>query len=156
MFSLVLNMQKTKKYIIEGTIFFILFLAIFFTLDYLNMSYQDMNLTYGSWLVVLNIFMNIVMALLSTLMMNFSTALVELRASKGNGSNLGFLATVFGIFTYGCTSCVIAFMSAVGINLVVIALPFAGLPYKFLSLLLIIIGLGIIMREIKVGVCKIK
>lgn len=156
MFSLVLNMQKTKKYIIEGTIFFILFLAIFFTLDYLNMTYQEMNHTYGIWLVILNISMNIVMAILSTLMMNFSTALVELRASKGNSSNLGFLATIFGIFTYGCTSCVIAFMSAIGINLIVISLPFAGLPYKFLSLALIVIGLFIIIREIKVGVCKIK
>ncbi len=155
MFEVVLKMQKEKKYIIQGSIFLVLFLIIYFMVDYLNMSYIDMAAEFGVYLVVVNIFLNIVMALLSTLMMNFSTAMVELRSGSGNGSNLGFMSILFGILTYGCTSCVIAFFGAIGINLIVIALPLAGLPYKFISLFLIFVGMYFIYREIKLGTCKV-
>lgn len=155
MFKVVLSMQKEKKYLIQGSIFLILFTVIYFMVDYLNMSYEAMANTYGLYLVVINIILNIVMALLSALMMNFSTAMVELKSGSGNGSNLGFMSILFGILTYGCTGCVIAFFSAIGINLIVIALPLAGLPYKFISLLLILVGIYFIYREIKLGTCKI-
>lgn len=155
MLTHVLNMQKTKKYIFQGLLFLIGFLAIYFIVDYLNMDYTTMNETYGAYLVIINISLNIIMALSSALMMNLSTAMVELRAGKGNGSNLGFISVLFGILTYGCTSCVIAFFAAVGINLIVVALPFAGLPYKLISLVLLALGMYLIVREINHGTCKV-
>ncbi|WP_025725439.1 hypothetical protein [Acholeplasma granularum] len=150
------ELQKTKKYIIQGSIFLTLFLVIYFLIDYLNMSYVEMSQTFGTYLVVINIVLNIVMALLSTLMMNLSTAMVEIKGRESKASSFGFLSILFGILTYGCTGCVIAFFSSIGIAFSVIALPLAGFPYKIISLALILIGLFFILREIKVGVCKIK
>jgi len=156
MLKAALDLQLTKKYLLQGFLFFSLFMTIFFMLDRLNMPYPIMIQTYGIYLVFLNVFLNITMSLLSALMMNLSTAMVNLKGKEGIGSNLGFFSVLFGIFTYGCTSCVIAFLSIIGITFSVIALPLAGLPYKLISLLLIAVGLFWIIREIQSGKCKIK
>jgi len=156
MVKLAFDLLKTKKYVIQGMIFLLLFLFIYFIVDYLNMSYEAMANQFGTYLVVINIFMNVIMAILSTLLMNLSTAMVEIKGRESKASNLGFVSVLFGILTYGCTSCVIAFFAAIGISFSVIALPLAGFPYKIMSLVLIVIGLGIVIRQIHSGVCKIK
>ena len=155
MLEAAIQLQKTKKYIIQGTLFFSFFILIYTLLDGLNMSYSNMVLEYGIYLVVINITLNIVMSLLSAILMNLSTAMVELKGKEGKGSTFGFFSIIFGVFTYGCTSCVIAFLASVGIAFSVIALPLAGLPYKLLSLVLILIGLVWITKEIKNGKCKV-
>ncbi len=149
------SLQLTKKYMIQGLIFLALFLIIFFMLDRLNMSYPMMQEQFGLFLVIVNIFLNVIMSVLSALMMNLSTAMVNLKGKEGVGSSLGFFSVLFGIFTYGCTSCVIAFLSIIGITFSVIALPLAGLPYKLLSFVLILAGLLWVMREIQHGKCKV-
>ena len=155
MFELAFSMQKNKKYVIQGLIFLALFLVIFFVVDSLNMSYPEMIQVYGLYLVIINIILNILMSLLSALLMNLSTAMVELKGKEGLSSNLGFFSVLFGILTYGCTSCVIAFFAAIGITFSVVVLPLAGLPYKLVSLLLILLGLFLIRRELTKGACKI-
>lgn len=154
MFIASLNLLKTKKYLIQSFIFLATFLFIYFIIDSLNMSYEEMRNSYGSYLVVTNISLNLIMAFLSTLMMHLSTSMVELKGSEGKGSSLGFISILFGILTYGCTSCVIAFFASIGIAFSVIALPLAGLPYKFISLLLIGIGIYFMFRQLNKG-CKI-
>lgn len=149
------TLLKTRKYIIQSIIFMLLFLIIYFIVDYLNMSYSQMAIEFGAYLVVMNVIMNIIMALLSTLLMSLSTAMVEIKGRESKASNLGFVSVLFGILTYGCTSCVIAFFASVGITLSVIALPLAGLPYKLISLALILVGLWIVLWQIHKGVCKI-
>lgn len=144
-----LSMQLTKKYLIQGLIFFAMFLLIYFIVDSLNMSYAEMSETYGIFLVITNIALNIIMSLLSALLMNFSTAMVEIKGKEGKSSNFGFLSVLFGVLTYGCTSCVIAFFASIGIAFSVIALPLAGLPYKLISLILILIGLYWMSKEIE-------
>jgi hypothetical protein len=151
-----IKLQKTKKYVIQGLLFFSFFIIIYSLLDSLNMSYSNMVLEYGIYLVVINIILNIVMSFLSALLMNLSTAMVELKGKEGKGSSFGFFSVLFGVFTYGCTSCVIAFLAGIGIAFSVIALPLAGLPYKLLSLVLIVIGLMWITKEIQHGKCKVK
>jgi hypothetical protein len=155
MFELAFSLQKNKKYMIQGFIFLLLFLIIFFVVDSLNMSYTEMIQVYGLYLVIINIVLNIVMSLLSALLMNLSTAMVELKGKEGLSSNLGFFSVLFGILTYGCTSCVIAFFAAIGITFSVLVLPLAGLPYKLVSLLLILLGLFLIRRELMKGACRI-
>ncbi|MBN2300751.1 MAG: hypothetical protein JXC31_06175 [Acholeplasmataceae bacterium] len=150
------KLQLTKKYIIQGSLFFILILIIYTIVDRLNMTYLEMIDVYGLYLVVINIITNLVMSFLSSLLMNLSTAMVELKGKEGKGSSLGFISIVFGVLTYGCTSCIIAFFASIGIAFSVIALPLAGYPYKIISLLIIFIGLFWITREIKYGKCKIK
>jgi hypothetical protein len=156
MISEALKLQKTKKYIIQGTLFFLTFILIYTLVDGLNMSYANMISTYGLYLVIINLILNVTMSFLSALLMNLSTAMVELKGREGKGTKFGFFSVFFGILTYGCTSCVIAFFAVVGISFSVIALPLAGLPYKLISLVLILIGLTWVIHEIKNGKCTIK
>lgn len=148
-------MQRTKKYFILNTIYISVFLIIFFIIDKLNMSYKEMNDKYGLLLVITNIILNIIMAFATSLMMNLSSSMVALKGKESKGIIFGFISVLFGMLTYGCTPCVITFFATIGISFSVIALPLAGLPYKLISLLLIIIGLFIIIKNLKSG-CKIK
>ena len=59
------------------------------------------------------------------------------------------------MFTYGCTTCLIALLANLGIIFSVMILPLAGLPYKIISLILILIGFLITINQIKKG-CKVK
>jgi len=146
---------KERKYMIQAMLFFLAFMVIYQIVDSLNMSYQDMRETYGTYLVITNITLNITMSLLSAFLMHLSTAMVELKGKEGKGTTFGFLSVLFGVLTYGCTSCVIAFFASIGIAFSVIALPLAGLPYKLISLVLIIIGLLLVKRELIHGSCKV-
>jgi hypothetical protein len=149
------SMQLQRKFIIQGLLFFSVFMLIFTLVDGLNMSYPVMAMTYGRYLVILNITLNVFMSLASALLMNLSTSMVILKGSEGKATNLGFLSILFGILTYGCTSCVIAIFTTVGIAFTVTVLPLAGLPYKLVSLLLITLGLVFMLYEIKHGKCKV-
>lgn len=155
MFSNALQLQKTKKYVIQGMLFFLVFTFIYFIVDYLNMSYQEMQIQYGLGLVILNIMINIVMSFLSACLMNLSTAMVSLKGREGKAQSFGFFSVLFGILTYGCTSCVIAFFASMGIVFSVAVLPLAGLPYKLISLFLIVIGLVWIRYELNHSTCKV-
>ncbi len=155
MFQQALRLQKTPKYIIQGMIFFILFMIIYTVVDGLNMNYEAMAIEYSELLVGINISINVLMSLGSAALMNLSTAMVVLKGKEGKASTFGSLSVLFGILTYGCTSCVIAFFASIGITFSVTILPFAGLPYKLISVLLIVIGLIWMYREIEHGVCKV-
>jgi hypothetical protein len=155
MISEALNLLKTKKMLLQGFAFFAFFMVIYTMIDGFNLSYPAMQEQYGSYLVAINILLNFTMALLSALLLNLSTAMAALKGKDSKGSNLSFVSVLFGILTYGCTPCVIAFFASVGIAFSVIALPLAGLPYKLISLMLIIIGILWTIREIKFGQCKV-
>ncbi len=155
MFQQALQLQKTPKYIIQGLILFVLFMVIYTVVDGLNMSYEMMAIEYSELLVGINISINVLMSLGSAALMNLSTAMVVLKGKEGKASTFGSISVLFGILTYGCTSCVIAFFASIGIAFSVAVLPFAGLPYKLISVLLITIGLIWMYREIEHGVCKV-
>lgn len=155
LFKQALQLLKTKKYIWQFSLFTIIFLVLYTVIDHLNLSYSEMIVTHGLYLVIINIILNLVMATLSGLLMHLSTAMVQLKGKEGKGSTFGFISILFGILTYGCTSCVIAFFASIGIAFSVIALPLAGLPYKLISLLLILIGLIWIRHELNHGSCKV-
>ena len=150
-----IKLLKTKKLMVQGLLFFAFFMVIYTMIDGFNLSYDTMSQEYGSYLVATNILLNIAMAFLSALLLNLSTAMASLKGKDSKGSNLSFVSVLFGILTYGCTPCVIAFFASVGIAFSVIALPLAGLPYKLISLLLIVIGILWTLREIKFGHCKV-
>lgn len=152
----VLEMQKNKKYILSGFVFFSIFMIIYFLLDYLNGGYYEMRNNYGLFLVVVNIILNVIMAFTSSIMMNFSSAYLSLSGKEGKGTFFGNIAVFFGMLTYGCTSCVISFFAAVGITFSVAVLPLAGLPYKLISLVILLLGFLWLIYEIKKGKCKIK
>ena len=156
MFAIALERLKSRSILIQGMIFFLIFLFVYSLIDTNNLPYEDMAKLYGITLVAVNILLNLVMAVLSSLLLNLSTIMAQLKGKESLGSNLSFVSVFFGILTYGCTPCVIAFFANLGIAFSVIALPLAGLPYKFISLALILIGLFWTYREIEFGKCKIK
>lgn len=156
MFNTLLSMQKEKKYIIQGTIFFSLFLLLYFILDTLNLSYPEMAQEYGYYLVFINIFLNILMAFTSAFMWNISTGLVKLTGKEGKGSFVSGFAYIFGLLTYGCTPCVIALFSTIGLTFTVAVLPLAGLPYKFMAFGLLILGFLWLRHEANHVKCKVK
>lgn len=155
MLSLVLQKQKSFKYLTSFFIYAAFFSIIYLLLDNLNGGYTQMANDFGSTLVVVNIALNIVMSLLSAFMFNLSSALVDLTKKEGKGTFMTMFSVMFGVLTYGCTSCVIAFFAVIGITFSVAVLPLAGLPYKLISLVLLMVGFIWLMREIKKSQCKI-
>jgi len=155
MFSAILLMQKEKKYMIQGILFLVFFMGIYFLLDYLNGGYQEMAANFGWYLVVVNIFLNILMSAVSAFMMNLSTGLVKLTGKEGKGTFLSSIAIFFGMMTYGCTPCVIAFFATIGLTLSIAVLPLAGLPYKLISLVILGLGYLWLVYEINHVKCKV-
>lgn len=155
MLELVLQKQKQKKYIWTNLIVFTVFIIVYTMIDSFNLSYKDMALQYGAFLPIMNIILNIVMAAISTLMITFTSAQFDFTGKESKASNLSFVSVIFGILTYGCTPCVIGFFAAIGITFGVIALPFAGLPYKLISLAILIAGFIWIIFRIRKAQCKL-
>jgi fatty acid desaturase len=149
-------MQKEKRYLIQGSIVFLVFIGLYTLLDQLNIGYVEMNEQYGLFLVIGNIILNLIMAFVSAFMWNISTAMVKLTGKEGKGSFMSSLAVIFGMLTYGCTPCVIAFFSTIGITFAVAVLPLAGLPYKLLALVLLIVGFFWLKYEANHVKCKVK
>ena len=123
MITAVLEKQKSKKFLILGAIFFVFFMGIYTMLDNFNGGYQNMANDFGVYLVVVNISLNVLMSFLSALMFNMSTALFDITKKEGKGTFVTMISVLFGVLTYGCTSCVIAFFAVVGITFSVAALP---------------------------------
>mgnify|MGYP000023889506 CR=1 FL=1 len=155
MLTLVLQKQKEKKFILMNTLFFAFFMGIYTLIDSFNMSYATMAAEFSVWLVIANIFVNVVMAVLATLMLTFSSAQFNFVGKESKASNLSFVSVLFGILTYGCTPCVISFFAAIGISFGVIALPLAGFPYKLISLAILVLGLVWIIYRIKKTACPV-
>jgi len=82
--------------------------------------------------------------------------LVKLTGKEGKGTFMSGFAFIFGMLTWGCTPCVIAFFATIGITFAVVALPLAGLPYKFIALALLIVGFIWLRYEANHPRCKIK
>ncbi len=134
---------------------FIFYGLIFTILDGLNLPYQKMAQAYGVVLVVNNILINLLLAGFSTYLASLNQQLYKQTGINSAGENLSFLAILFGMLTYGCTPCVIAFFASLGISFSVMVLPFAGLPYKFISLLLVGLGIWWLKHDLKRSGCSI-
>ncbi|MCK9427576.1 MAG: hypothetical protein RBS76_05165 [Acholeplasmatales bacterium] len=156
MIKLVFMKQKEKKYLISLIGFTLLFSFIYFMLDYLSGGYRPIKAEFGTYLVVLNIITNIIMSFISALMFNLSTALQSLTRSGESTGLMSFISVIFGFFTFGCTSCMIAFLSAIGISFSVMLLPLYNYPYKLIGLGLLAIVFVIQLFIIKNAKCKIK
>ncbi len=148
--------QKEKNYIYMNLGFFAFFMILYTIIDWLNMPYSQMTNTFGIVLTISNIFMNIIMAALSTLMMTLTAAQFKLTGSESKANNVTFASILVGVLTYGCTPCVISFFAGIGISLTAAAAyPLGGFPFKFLSLGLLLLGFGWILWRLNKAVCKV-
>ena len=158
MLRAVINEAKTRNNIIYILGAFILFFGLYVFLDFEgNTNYTIMTEDFGIGIVSIHIIINILIAILSSVMVIFSIINFKLTKIEPKGSNaIPFFTFIFGLLTFGCTGCVVAFFSAVGIAFSPIILPSGNLLWKLLALLLVTIGFIWIMYSIEHTKCKIK
>lgn len=158
MLNLVYQQAKKRKNIILLIALFLLFFALYVFLDFEgNTSYKVMISNFGIGIVIIHIFVNIIIGFLSSVMVTFSIINYRLTKVEAVGSNaIPFITFIFGILTFGCTSCVVAFLSAVGIAFTPVVLPSGNLLWKIVALLFVVAGFCWIMYSIEHTKCKIK
>lgn len=139
----------------KALLFFALFLGLNIIVDNLNITYFMLTQRYSILISLSSILLTIIMAALSAYLLMVSSMQYDLIGKETKGGNLSFISIVFGILTYGCTPCVISFFAAIGVSFSVYALPFDGLPYKFISIALLLIGIWFTHREVS-KTCAIK
>jgi hypothetical protein len=153
----VYNESKTTKNIIMMVLIFFFFVGLYTFLDFEgNTNYTVMTETFGLGIVLLHVFINIIIAILSGIMVTFSIINYKIHQTEPVGSNaIPFFTFIFGLLTFGCTGCVVAFFTSIGIAFTPIILPAGNLIWKLLALLFTILGFIWIMYSIQNTKCKI-
>ena len=158
MIPLIIERSKQPKNIIMYILLFLFFLGLYVFLDFEgNTNYKIMTYNFGLSITLIHITINIIIAILSSIMVGFSIINHRLTSVEPKGSNaIPFFTFIFGLLTFGCTGCVVAFFTSVGIAFTPIILPAGNMIWKLLALLFVIIGFSWIMYSIDKMKCKIK
>lgn len=152
------NEARKTKYVLLLIGLFFLFLGLYVFLDFEgNTNYIIMTDNFGIFIVLIHVFINLLIASLSAVMVTFSIINFNLTKIEPKGSNaIPFLTFIFGLLTFGCTGCVVAFLSAVGIAFSPMILPQGNLIWKVLALIFVVLGFIWIMHSIEHTTCKRK
>jgi len=158
MIALIKNELKHRKNWILLPILFLFFLGLYIFLDFEgNTNYRVMTDNFGIGIVSIHILINIIIAVLSSIMVTFAIINQRLTKIDPKGSNaIPFLTFIFGLLTFGCTGCVVAFFTSVGIAFTPIILPAGNMLWKVLALVFVIAGFIYVMYTIEHTKCKIK
>lgn len=150
--------QKEKKNlgILAGVFVFVYGLYLF--LDWLaHGSFTTLFAELGTPLFAVHQLFNVIIAAIAALMISLSQIKLRLTSVEPKGStSIPFLSFIFGLLTFGCAPCVVAFLGAVGITFTPIVLPFGNLPWKIILLVLMIAGFFFILRSIDKSTCTPK
>ncbi len=96
----------------------------------------------------------IVISLLSGMVIVFSFYLIKRQISQG--VNLGIVGTIIGILAPACPSCAIGLLGIVSMGGLISVLPFKGLEFGFLGIVLLLVSLVYLSKKIEVNVCTVK
>lgn len=148
----------TKHNLIMFGALFVIFMSLYVFLDFEgNTNYTIMTSNFGIGVTILHILINVIIAVLTSIMVGFSIINYKLTNVEPTGSNaIPFFTFIFGILTFGCTSCVVAFLGAVGIAFTPLILPNGNLLWKVITLAIVVLGFVWIMYSIQHSKCKIK
>ncbi len=155
MLHTVINKQKEKKNIIIFGAILVFVYSLYLFLDWLyygsfNALFEEMSVT----LFLVHQSFNLLIALVASLMLSLSQIKMNLTKSEPKGAtSIPFFSFIFGLLTFGCAPCVIAFFGAVGITFTPIVLPFSNLPWKAILLLLMLVGFLYILKSIDKAYC---
>lgn len=158
MLHLVIAEAKKRNYILIMIAGFIFFMGLYVFLDFEgNENYTNLINKYGVFIFIIHFTINIIIALLTSVMVTFSIINYNLTKVEPKGSNaIPFITFIFGLLTFGCTSCVVAFLGAIGIAFTPYVLPNGNLLWKIAALLIVIAGFVWIMYSIQNTKCKIR
>jgi len=154
--QLLLMQHKTRKGLLINTGFFAAFLLIYVLLDINgNEGYGNLLALEGMTTLVLHIIMTVLLAIASSIVITWSYLSVQLFKKDVVATNIPFLGVAIGFVTFGCTPCVVAFLSIFGITFVPLLLPMANLLFKVLVFLLIVASGAITLYFVQKG-CNIE
>lgn len=158
MLTIIKQEAKSTKYILYMIGLFVVFLGLYVFLDFEgNTNYSLMVQEFGITIVTIHIIINAIIAILTARMVLFSIINYNVNNSEPVGSNaIPFFTWIFGLLTFGCTGCVVAFFSAVGIAFTPIILPAGNMLWKVIALIFVIAGYIWIMYSIQHSKCKVK
>ncbi len=157
MITLVMNEQKKWNQIIRLFFIFIMLLSLYTFLDnYGFQSYQTLGDAFGFDKVVKTIILNILISLLSALTINLTLINYNFSNSKTSGSIFASIGNVFAVVFTGCASCGLSILGAIGVSIGLPVITPGAIKYKFLALLIIILGLIVVIYIINTSVCSIK
>ena len=158
MLLIIRQQAKQRNNVLLMILLFLGFFALYVFLDFEgNTNYQLMTANFGIGVTITHIAINMLIAVLSSIMVAFSIINFKLTQVEPKGSNaIPFFTFIFGLLTFGCTSCVVAFLSAVGIAFSPLVLPNGNLLWKLGALLFVILGFVWVMYSIQNTKCKIK
>ena len=135
----ILQQHKEPKSLLINLGFFLTFLLIYVLLDINgNESYANLLALEGMSTLVLHIIFTLLLAFASSVVMTWSYLSIQLFKKDNVVTNIPFLGVAIGFLTFGCTPCVVAFLSIFGITFVPLILPMANLLFKVLTLMLIV------------------
>ncbi len=158
MLPIVWQAQKTKKNLIIWAVLFIAVFTLYVFFDILaNQTLTHMFNTLGLTLFIVHVGVNFVLALLTSTMLSLTQVNLTLTKKEPKGANsIPVLSFVFGLLTFGCTPCVVAFLAAVGIAFTPLTLGPANLTWKLILLVLISLSFVYILYSIHNTTCKVK
>jgi len=135
----ILQQHKQPKSLLINLGFFLTFLLIYVLLDINgNESYANLLALEGMTTLVLHILFTLLLSVASSIVMTWSYLSIQLFKKDNVVTNIPFLGVAIGFLTFGCTPCVVAFLSIFGITFVPLILPMANLLFKVLTLILIV------------------
>ncbi len=158
MLSTVIAKQKETKNIWLLIGIFLFVYGLYFFLDWLaHGSFAALFDAMSPGLFLVHQLFNVALAALAALMLSLSHIKLRLTKSEPKGStSVPFLSFIFGLLTFGCAPCVVAFFAAFGIAFTPIVLPMENLPWKIILLGIMAVSFYFILQSIDKGVCKPK
>jgi hypothetical protein len=158
MLHLIWREARTSRNVLLMGLLFLFFFGLYVFLDFEgNTNYQVMTDQFGAGITAVHIGVNVIIATLTAIMVAFSIFNYRLTRQEPVGSNaIPVVTFLFGLLTFGCTSCVVAFLGAIGIAFTPLVLPNGNLLWKFAALAIVLLGFVWILYTIHNSKCKIK
>ena len=103
------NFNQDESFVVKKSrviLFSLLFMLIYLIVDYLNMPYKEMMVTYGIGLVITNVILNFMMATLSGVLLALSEGLFQAKKAMLHGEKLViYCCVVWATYLWMHTMC---------------------------------------------------
>ncbi len=112
---------------------------------------------FGAWYVAGSIVLDVLTAFFSALLISLTIANYRSRSSMFTGAACSTAAALgVGIATFGCPGCVMPIAGTIGAIFLTKTLPFFGMEFKALSLLIVLITLWLLLRRLQPAIGSLR
>lgn len=157
MLHLVLQEQKKIKNILIMTGIFLALMGVYIFLDNFGaQSYKSLGDAFGTPTLLATIGLNILISIGSAFTISMTVINFKFNNTKTSGSFFATIGNIVAVIFTGCASCGLSLVGAIGLSVTLPAVSPGAIQYKFLALLIVILGLIIVMYIINTSVCSVK